>query len=72
MKLYCLCESSSGYIVKMKMYTGKEGNQREVDHGPNVVKVLTSEYLNQGHTVYTDSFFTSAELVNHLNDHRTS
>ncbi|KAL8620837.1 hypothetical protein ACOMHN_033234 [Nucella lapillus] len=72
MKLYCLCESSSGYILKMKMYTGKEGNKREVDHGPNVVKTLTEQYLNKGHTIFTDSFFTSADLVTHMQDRGTS
>ena len=72
MKLYCLCESSSGYILKLKMYTGKEGNAREVDHGPNVVKVLTEDYLNTGHTLYTDSFFTSSELVTYMQDRGTS
>ncbi|XP_070193310.1 piggyBac transposable element-derived protein 4-like isoform X1 [Littorina saxatilis] len=72
MKLYCLYESSSGYIVKMKMYTGKDGNKREVDHGTNVVKALTEDYRNKGHTIFTDSFFTSSDLVTYMQENGTS
>ncbi|KAL8589457.1 hypothetical protein ACOMHN_061668 [Nucella lapillus] len=34
----------------MKMYMGKEGNKRKVDHGPNALKTLTEQCLNKGHT----------------------
>ena len=38
MKLYMCCESESSYVSGMELYTGKKGDKREVDDGPNVVK----------------------------------
>lgn len=73
MKLYCLCESDSGYVLNMKLYTGKEADgQRQTDHGPKVVKHLTEGYLEKGHTIFTDSFFSTAELAHLLKEKGTS
>ena len=71
MKLYFLCESGSGYILKMKMYTGKEGNVREINHGPNVVLDLVKEYYGKNHIIYSDSFFTNFNLVRVLRNNET-
>ena len=40
----------------MELYTGKKGDKREVDHGPNVVKRLVQK-LGAGYTVFVNSFF---------------
>ena len=71
MKLYCLCESSSGYIVKFRYYTGADRGNPETNHGPNVVKELMEPYLGKGHTVFTDSFFTTVPLFEFLKEHDT-
>ena len=66
MKLYCCCESSSGYICSMKLYTGKEGVTVEHGHGPNAVKYVTRDYMHKGHTIYMDSFFSCVALFQDL------
>ncbi|KAK7473834.1 hypothetical protein BaRGS_00034941, partial [Batillaria attramentaria] len=35
-KMYFACESGSGYISRLKIYSGKQGDHVEKDHGGNV------------------------------------
>ena len=72
MKLYCCCESSSGYICSMKQDTGKEGGQVEHGHGPNVVKYVTKDFLQKGHTICMDSFFPCVTLHQELLQENTA
>ena len=65
MKLYMCCESESSYVSCMELYTGKKGDKREVDHGPNVVKRLVQR-LGASYTVFVDSFFRSVTLFEQL------
>ena len=51
LKLYCCCESKTGYISSMKLYTGKEGDSVDNEHGPTVVKYVTREFMQMGHTI---------------------
>lgn len=66
LKLYLCCDSDTSYVCQMEIYTGKKGNKREVDHGPNVVKRLLRGYEDKGYTVFIDSFFSSVPLVEDL------
>ena len=64
-KLYLACESGSGYVHRMEMYTGKK-DEREIGHGPKVVERLTNDLHGLGYSVFTDSFFSSVELYTNL------
>lgn len=72
LKMYMCCESTTSYVTKMEIYTGKKGQKREVDHGPNVVKRMVSDFAYKGYTVYIDSFFSSVQLVEDLRKEGTT
>ncbi|GFO43813.1 PiggyBac transposase uribo2 [Plakobranchus ocellatus] len=65
-KMYCLCDAENGYVSKFKIYTGKEGNRADKDHGANVVRKLSQEFHGKGHCVYMDNFFSSIPLFEEL------
>lgn len=63
-KLFKLC-SNPGYTVKVQVYVGK--NYDSVNTTPtNVVLALCDDYLNKGHTVCTDNWYTSLDLARKL------
>ncbi|KAK7474945.1 hypothetical protein BaRGS_00033832 [Batillaria attramentaria] len=65
-KLYCMCDSETGYICKLQVYTGASAEGREKDHGPNIIKRLSLDFLGRGHVIYMDSHFSSPDLFEHL------
>jgi hypothetical protein len=64
-KAWVLAGSKSGFVFNWKLYTGKENDQVEKDLGKTVVLTLC-DVLQQGHEVYFDNFFCSADLLNAL------
>ena len=72
-KIWSLCESKTGYLLNYEIYTGK----KNVPVGPEglghrvVVDLLDPGYLDIGHHIYTDSFYTSPSLFQLLHDRTT-
>lgn len=63
-KLFKLC-SNPGYTVKVQVYSGKDFDN--VNTTPtNVVLGLCADYLNKGHTVCTDNWYTNMDLARKL------
>lgn len=66
-KMYQLCESSSGYIWNSIIYSGKTTVYDEefssFKMSTRVVLTLAKDLLNQGYTLTTDNFYTSPELA---------
>nr|KAG5713563.1 hypothetical protein BaRGS_024611 [Batillaria attramentaria] len=56
----------------MKMYTGKDGNKQEVGQGADVEKEVMTDYTHKDHTIYINSFFTNAAVVEYLHKRDTS
>ncbi|XP_063628187.1 piggyBac transposable element-derived protein 4-like [Cydia splendana] len=71
-KLYKVC-TPEGYTLNVIVYTGKnEGeNQREMNHGQNVVMKLLKDYENEGRIVIADNFYSSIGLAEALLDLKT-
>lgn len=69
-KLYKLC-TPEGYTFKTIVYTGKEGNSREVNHGKNVVMKLIEGLENEGRVLVADNFYSSLDLVEELLEKKT-
>ncbi|XP_064633634.1 piggyBac transposable element-derived protein 4-like [Lineus longissimus] len=65
LKAWILAGSKTGFVYKWQLYTGKEGDQVEVNLGQRVVLEL-SQILLRGHEVYCDKFFTCYELLETL------
>lgn len=77
-KSYEICEAESGYLLKMKIYTGKNTShsaQTEI-HGftgvtSKVVIEMATDYLNKGHCLVMDNYYNSVELTRFLKKHGT-
>jgi hypothetical protein len=69
-KLYQVCEASSGYCLGFDIYTGEEGCELfseavdlDVDSTKTVVGLLACcGLLSKGHKIYMDNYYTSPEL----------
>ncbi|GFO03903.1 PiggyBac transposable element-derived protein 4-like [Plakobranchus ocellatus] len=60
-KVFKLCDSTTASCCNLKIYTGKqETSVKEAIF--DVVNRLISPYLNCGHTLYVDSYYTSPNL----------
>lgn len=63
-KLWCLCDSESGYTVNFMVYRGKEGETLSSNGlSYDVVMKLATPFLNQGYRIYMDNFYTSPQLL---------
>jgi hypothetical protein len=56
----------SGYVLGFQIYTGKTNGQGETRLSFRVVCELTERYLNKGHRLYFDNFYTSVDLLQYL------
>lgn len=69
-KLWVLCDSQTGYILKVSVYTGSYTDYPVLDKtelvSTRVVKHLMDGYRDRGNVVFTDNFYTSPGLANDL------
>ncbi|XP_063971496.1 piggyBac transposable element-derived protein 4-like [Lytechinus pictus] len=68
-KLWCLCDSKTGYCLTFQVYTGRGMDAELVQQfglGYTVVMGLLNQYLLRNHIVYADNFFSSLPLVEDL------
>ena len=67
MKAFMLCDSHNGYVLKFKLYTGKDSEpEREGGKNFNLVKDLTVDYHDRGHHLFMDNFYSSPYLYLNL------
>jgi len=64
-KLYLLCESS-GYVVNALVYCGKSDAMSGFGHSEAVVLKLMEKYMDVGHELFVDNFYTSVPLAKAL------
>ena len=70
-KLYCLADATSGYVVDMYLYTGRRGHLRRFGNSAgnfNAQQIITmwAGLLPSGTILCADSFFGSHELARDL------
>lgn len=58
-KVWWACDAKTKFPLKGKLYTGKEGDNREINQGENVLMYFANCYANSGRTIISDNFFTS-------------
>lgn len=70
-KVWCRCDSSSGYLYEFDVYTGKIGDRVEEGLGANVVKKLTEKIIENDldniHVTF-DNFFCDYSIMEYLYD----
>lgn len=65
-KCFTLAESSSGYGLLSKVYTGKENGVVQTDLGRRAVMTLMESFLDKGYVLYMDNYYTSVPLFEDL------
>ena len=72
-KVWCLADSSNGFIQNFDVYTGKgSGNESEgTTLGARVVLLLSQHLHGKYHHIYCDNYFTSAALFQTLQERGT-
>lgn len=65
LKVWVLADATTGYIYSFEVYTGTISGESPHPKGLSygVVMKLMDSCLNKGHTVYTDNFYSSPELL---------
>ncbi|XP_043498406.1 uncharacterized protein LOC122521627 [Polistes fuscatus] len=71
-KVYKLCESSSGYCYNFKIYTGCDKIHTTENASETVVKELSTPILHKGHTLYLDNWYSSTNLFVTLLNSKTN
>ena len=57
-KIWCIADSTNGYVGSFIVYTGKSGEGPTTDLGYKVVMVVCKDLLGKGYHVYCDNYFT--------------
>ena len=66
-KLWCLCDSETGYTYRFTVYRGKQGEVRSSNGlAYDVVVDLVKGLENQGYRLFTDNFYSSPILFEYL------
>ena len=68
---FTLAESTSGYVLGSKVYTGKEANVVQKDLGKRAVMLLMEPFLDKGYYVFMDNYYTSVGLFEELEGRKT-
>lgn len=70
-KVFWICESSSGFALNGFIYTGRQPEQ-PIHHnlGPDIVLQLCEPFFGSGRNIVTDNFFTTHTLATDLLQHR--
>ena len=67
-KLWVVADSSNGYTVDFDVYIGRAAGRNVSENalGYDVVMKLRQPFLNQGHYLFVDNFYTSVTLFKNL------
>lgn len=75
-KLFVLCDTKTGYIMDFITYTGTSTELADTYNlgisGAVVTTLLSQGYLNKGHTLFVDNWYTSPNLFSVLHDNGTN
>ncbi|BFZ19914.1 hypothetical protein BsWGS_22953 [Bradybaena similaris] len=66
MKVWCACESATGYLLQFSVYCGKKKSGTQHGLGHDVVMQLAAPFLGKYHHLYFDNFFSSVSLMTGL------
>ena len=70
-KAFTLAEPKSGYVLKTKIYSGKENGVVHRDLGRKVVMAVFQPYLNKGYYAFMDNYKTSMALFEEMQERKT-
>lgn len=74
-KLFVLCDCETGYVLDFIVYTGATTDilpGRELGVSGSVIQTLLGAYLQKGHTLWVDNWYSSPMLFDHLHKNKTN
>ena len=73
-KLYVLCDCETGIVLDFIVYVGKgtQEDTRGLGATGEIVTNLLQPYMNKGHSLFTDNFYTSPTLSTFLFQNKTN
>ena len=73
LKFWVMTDCETKYVCNAMPYLGRDPTNQVSQNVPrNVVLKLANPYLNRGHEITTDNFFTSVKLAEALKEKRTT
>jgi len=73
-KLFVLCDCKSGFVLDFLVYTGDNQHidfNESLSQSGSVISTLMSPYINKGHILYMDNWYSSPTLYEYLLEHKT-
>ncbi|KRY13313.1 hypothetical protein T12_8678 [Trichinella patagoniensis] len=61
-----ICDAENGYALKGLLYTGRSGEERQIDQASTKAGQLAQPFVNSNRNVFMDRYFTSYSTVHHL------
>lgn len=74
-KLFVLCDCDTGYILDFIVYCGKSSeiyDNYNLGQSSAVVTTLIEPYLNRGHSLFVDNYYSSPKLFSFLHNRKTN
>jgi hypothetical protein len=74
-KIFVMADCKTGFVLDIIIYTGKQTEIQKKNYigiSGNVVVTLLEPYLERGHTLFIDNWYSSPTLFKYLYDHRTN
>lgn len=71
-KIYKLCEATTGFCHGFKIYTGQDRTNRHESASENVVIELSKSIINKGYTLFLDNWYSSPNLFLKLHRQKTN
>jgi len=65
MKLFLICDCSTGYVLDFIIYTGGTTEiirTSELGVSGSIAMTLMEKYLDKGHVLYVDNWYSSPKL----------
>jgi len=69
-KAFTLTESTSGYVLNSKIYSGKEKNEVQKDLGRKAIMSVFQPCLDKGFYGFMDNHYTSVALFEELEERK--
>jgi hypothetical protein len=71
-KIYKICESSSGYCLYFKIYVGDDVTDPSLPASTNVVLNMCEPLFDRGQTLYLDNWYSSPDLFRRITNRSTN
>ena len=69
--MWCAADPLTGYMLEFDVYLGRVGTPTPHGVGYHVIMNLAQRFLNKGHHLYFDNFFSSVKLAQDLEKQKT-